>query len=412
MLTLRTSELFPPNFTALFKQILHHDYTEYTLCGGRGSCKSSFISIVIIILMFLFPSMSVVVVRKHENTLRDSVFAQMQWAIDKLHLNGAFRCTVSPMQITRIKTGQKIFFRGCDDPVKIKSIKVVLGYIGILWFEESCELTPEEMRSVKQSVERGGDKFWIFESFNPPVSLKNWKNADLTTVKENRIVHRSDYRTVPEAWLSEAFIFEAEHLKKTNPRMYVNEYLGEATGTGENIFENIELREITDDEIKTFEWIYNGLDWGYYPDPLAYIRMAYDAGKNTLYIYLEDYMKKLGNWQASEKLKADGIEQSDYIIADSAEPKSINDFKQWGWNINGAVKGPGSLESGFKWLQSLDKIVIDDTRCPACAAEFTDYEYDKDKDGNVLSGYPQGQADHGMAAVRYAMEPVWRRSGM
>ena len=188
-------------------------------------------------------------------------------------------------------------------------------------------------------------------------------------------------------------------------------------GTGLNIFENIELREITDAEIKAFDYIYNGVDFGYYPDPFAYIAMSYNASTQTLYIFNELYLSKHGNYEAFTAL-SDFMEKHhqniaiDRTTADSAEPKSIADFRQWGANMRGAIKGIGSMAAGFKWLQGLKKIVIDPIRCPHAADEFTLYKYELDKKtGDIMSGYPQGQPDHGMAAVRYALEEVWRHGG-
>lgn len=439
---IKTSDLFPSTFNQDFKDVFNHVYTEYTEYGGRGSCKSTFISICITLLIMKNKDFNALILRKTANSLRNSVFEQMKWAIDKLNVNHLFRFTVSPMQAVYIPTGQVILFSGVDDPTRLKSLKVKHGYFAITWFEESSEFSPEETENVKLTTMRGGDTFYIFDSFNPPSSVRNWKNEDVRKPKTNRLCHLSDYRTTPSKWLGDAFIFEAEEMQKSNERAYRNIFLGEATGSGSNVFENIEIREISQKEIDSFEYIYNGVDFGYFPDPFVFQKMAYDMKNETLYIFAELKLFKHGNYEASEKLKdyLMDFNKSDFesykkihrnyspeviakqylleimnerITADSAEPKSVADFRNYGWNMKGAVKGKGSLEAGFKWLQSRKKIVIDPLRCPEAADEFSLYEYDIDKrTGEIMEGYPQGQKDHSLAACRYAMEEVWNRKGM
>ena len=418
-MTLKASELISRNFKepllyALDAKTHEPRYRFYTFAGGRGSLKSSFISIVIILLIIKFKFVNVLVLRKVSNTLLDSVYAQLQWAIELLGVEDSFKCTTSPMKIIYKPTGQTILFRGVDKPTKIKSIKLKSGYFAVAWYEESTEFTPEEIRSVNQSVMRGGGmdgKYWIFDSFNPPVSARNWKNRDLLVEKANRYIHRSTIFEAPVQWVGTAALEEAEHLRVTNPRMFDNEIMGLATGTGKNVFENITVREITDEEINGFEWIYRGIDWGYYPDPFVYCEMCYDAQKRTLWIYKGFSLLRSSNDNTQSELIAHGVHTDEPIVADN-DNKDIGDFRSWGWNMRAAEKGPGSLEAGFKWLQSLDAIIIDNVRVPEAVLEFTEYEYEIDKQGNVLSGYPQGQADHYMAAVRYALEIIWKRRGM
>lgn len=408
---IKIENLIPDNFDELLKDCIKHKHTFYTLLGGRGSTKSSFISIVIPLLIILNPDVNALITRKIAGTMRDSVYAQIQWGISKMGLEHLFEFKVSPMSITYKKTGQQIIFRGVDEPVKLKSLKCKRGYFGICWFEESAEFKPEEIRSVQQTVMRGGSKFWIFDSFNPPINATNWKNKEILEIKPNRLVHKSDYRTVPIEWLSQAFVDEAEYQAKHNEKLYLNEYLGEAVGSGDNVFDNIVVRAIADDEIKKFDRIYRGVDWGFYPDPFAYVEMYYSSKERTLYILRELTLHKHGNLQIQDKLLEFGCKKTDRITADSNENKSIADFRSWGWDMKSAVKGAGSVEYGFKWLQSLNGIVIDNVRTPKALREFLEYSYDKDKDGNVISGYPEGQADHAMACVRYALEPVWRKKG-
>lgn len=400
-----------PPFASVLHDIHEHNHLEYVLEGGRGSTKSSFISLTIIDLMMKYENLNALVMRQVSNTLKDSVYNQIIWAIDQLELNAEFHATKNPVEITRIRTGQKIFFRGADDPNKVKSIKVPFGYIGILWFEELDQfLGPESIRKIEQSAIRGGDLAWIFKSFNPPKSAINWANKYTKLSKANRLVHKSDYRSVPAKWLGVPFIEEAEFLKEINPIAYEHEYLGEANGTGGNVFENIVIRKITDEEIKEFDRIGNGVDWGWYPDPFAYNRVHYDSARLTLYIFKEFRANKMSNEKTAQELKEKYIEEGEIVICDSAENKSIGDYRTYGIAARAAEKGPGSVDYSMKWLQSLKAIVIDDERCPHTATEFIEYEYERDKEGNVITGYPD-KNNHHIDAVRYATNPIWKRRG-
>lgn len=409
--------------------ILKHEKERYTFTGGRASTKSSFISIVIVVLITMFPKLNALVVRKTAKTLRRSVFEQIVWAIDKLHLRYTKerktgfkipKSEVSALPITYIRkdgTKQQIIFAGCDDPEKIKSIKVSQGYFGILWVEEKTEFTPADLQNVRISALRGGDTFYIFESYNPPSAARHWCNREAATYDPNRVVIHTTYLDIPPEWLGAAILHDIEQTKATNKRAYENIYLGLATGSGQNIFENVELREITDDEIKAFDFLYCGIDWGYYPDPFAFSVSSYNAPKQELFIFDELYLNKRGNYDAFQDLtkhmEIAGLDiANDRITADSAEPKSIADFRSWGGNVRGAIKGIGSRDTSFKWLQGLKKIVIDPRRCPRMADEFTLYEHEIDKrTGEIMSGYPDGQPDHGIDTIRYALEGIYRHAG-
>ena len=270
---------------------------------------------------------------------------------------------------------------------------------------------------MRISALRGGDTFYIFESYNPPSAARHWCNREAATYDPNRVVIHTTYLDIPPEWLGAAILHDIEQTKATNKRAYENIYLGLATGSGQNIFENVELREITDDEIKAFDFLYCGIDWGYYPDPFAFSVSSYNAPKQELFIFDELYLNKRGNYDAfkdlTKHMEIAGLDiANDRITADSAEPKSIADFRSWGGNVRGAIKGIGSRDTSFKWLQGLKKIVIDPRRCPRMADEFTLYEHEIDKrTGEIMSGYPDGQPDHGIDTIRYALEGIYRHAG-
>lgn len=382
---------------------------DYICKGGRGGAKSSWISLKVPELMINHPDLHACIVRKVGNTLRDSVFAQIKWAIHELGLDADFQIKVSPLEITYKKTGQTIYFRGLDDPLKLKSIKPPFGYIGILWIEEEDQLNgPEEERSVKQSVLRGGNESFFFASYNPPKSKSNWVNRRLLEPDDKRVVHESNYLQVDPEWLGQKFLDDAAHLKEVNPAAYEHEYMGVPNGDGGNVFEYVEAREITDDEIARMDRIYQGVDWGWYPDQFAFLRCYYDSAREKIYLIDEYYVNKTPNEKTGQWIIDHGYNDF-YITCDSAEPKSVNDYRDMGLPARGAVKGPGSVEYGFKWLQRRT-LVIDPRRTPNAYQEITNYEYERDKDGNVISGYPDGN-DHAISALRYAFEPLFNKRG-
>ena len=400
--------MIAPTFAPVHFDIQERAHSEYVFPGGRGSTKSSFVSMEVIDLLMHYEQMHAVVLRQVADTLRGSVYQQIIWAISALGLEDEFNCTVSPLEITRRSTGQKIYFRGADDPGKIKSIKVPFGYIGIVWFEELDQFSGEEsVRKIEQSVIRGGDMAFKFKTFNPPKSANNWANQYIKIPREDRLVTESNYLTVPPKWLGKPFLDDAEFLKATNPIAYENEYLGVANGVGGNVFDNVLVREISDEELAQFDRIYRGVDWGWYPDPFAYVAMYYDAARLRLVIFDEYRCNKQSNAQTAEALKRRGVGKNTMVICDSAENKSIGDYCEAGIFARPAAKGPGSVEYGMKWLQSLNEIVIDNRRCPETTREFLEYEYARDKEGNVITGYPDAN-NHSIDAVRYALEDVIR----
>ena len=293
--------------------------------------KSSAVSLLVPLLMYLHEDCHALVLRKVGNTIRDSVYAQYIWAIGELGMAGDWDAKVAPLELVRRRTGQKIMFRGADDPMKIKSIKVPFGYIAITHFEEKDQFAGRaEIRTILQSTMRGGSVFWNFESYNPPISRDNWANMDTLEQRSDRLCHKSTYLEAPPQWLGEQFLAEAEYLRETNERAYQHEYLGIPTGTGSDVFENVDVREISDEEISLFDRIYTGVDWGYFPDPWAFNRVYFDTARQTLYIFDELETNKKGNKETADMLLEHGLTKADRITADSAEPKSVADYNKYG----------------------------------------------------------------------------------
>ncbi len=410
MSEIRLSSVIGPAFHLLARDVFQHGHTHYDLSGGRGSLKSSCVSLLVPLILLANKNTHALVLRKVANTIRDSVYAQYLWAIGELGMASYWEAKVQPMELIYRPTGQKIMFRGADDPMKIKSIKVPFGYIAVTHFEEKDQFAGRaEIRNILQSTMRGGSKFWNFESYNPPISRDNWANKDSLEERPDRLCHKSTYLEAPPEWLGSQFLSEAEHLKSTDERAYRHEYLGEAVGTGGNVFENLELRKITDKEISHFDRIYQGVDFGWFPDQLAFIRAHYDRNQETIYLLDELYVNKWPNENLADWIK--GKKYTDaYITCDSAEPKSVADLRAFGLPAQSAMKGPGSVDYGFKWLQKR-KIVIDRHRTPNAYQEFVNYEYERDKDGEFISGYPD-RNDHILSATRYAFERAFMRMGV
>ena len=425
-----------PMYDDVLDDIFNHQHVHYTFAGGRGSTKSSFVGgIVIPLLIMQNPKVHAVCFRKIANTIQNSIFAQVVWGIYQMGIESLFKIPKTySTPIVYLPTGQKIFFMGLDDPMKVKSIKPEFGYIGITWFEELDQFSGEnELRTVTQSTMRGGDTFWDFRTFNPPISKNNWANEYTETCetnkirRENTLVIRNTYLDVPEQWLGPQFIEEAEDLKAVNPMAYEHEYMGIATGTGGDVFQNacdLDMEKLIPrydaygnlvKEIpmwQTFDQIYHGIDWGFAIDPFQYVKCHFDKKHLDLYIFdeyrtvrtrNEDVFKTL--YEEEKKLTFD-----DLVIADSAEEKSIMDFRAYGAFIRPADKGPDSVRYGIKWLQGLRHIYIDKRRCPFTYREFINYEYEQDRDGNFISAYPD-EDNHSIDAVRYALQKYANRRG-
>ena len=293
----------------------------------------------------------------------------------------------------------------------LEAIKVPFGYIAVTHFEEKDQFAGRaEIRNILQSTMRGGSVFWNFESYNPPISRDNWANKDSMEERADRLRHKSTYLQAPPEWLGEQFLAEAEHLKSVNETAYRHEYLGEVVGSGTQVFENLDVAAISDYQIAQFDRILSGVDWGWYPDPFAFNRMHYDAGRKTLYIFDEVTRRRTSNRDTAELVKQ-RIAPGELVTADSAEEKSCEDYRSYGIRCRGAEKGPGSVNYSMKWLQSLEHIIIDPERCPDTVKEFAEYEYERDdKTGDVLPGYPDLN-NHHIDAVRYATNRIWKRRG-
>ena len=375
------SELLAPVFAPVHTDIRRHGHDEYWLYGGRGSGKSSFVSIEIVLGMMKDPQANALVVRRVAKTLRQSVYEQLCWAIDRLGVDHLWARRLSPMELSYRPTGQRILFIGADDPQKSKGIKVSRGNFKFLWFEELAEFDGMgAVNTITASAVRG-DAAVTFYTYNPPESIANW---------------------VPE----EALCI----MRRTNERAYRHMYLGEVTGTGGQVFENVELRPIPEGEISRMGAFYDGLDFGYYPDPTHWVRVSYDPSRLTIYV-----VDELRRYRTTDRefarllMERRDVTASTEIICDSASEKPLAELRSEGLrSVVGAMKGRGSIETGIRWLRMRARIVIDPTRTPETAKEFAQYEFVKLKNGSFTESYPD-RDNHAIDAVRYALNRVWLR---
>jgi len=417
--TVRATDLCIPKFHPVLADVFAEDgHSEFWTKGGRGSTKSSFISLCVVLLVVRFAFVNATVLRRVSNTLRNTVYNQMLWAIDALGLSQWFRATVSPMEITYTPTGQKIQFAGLDDPTKLKGTKFMRGYGAVIWFEELDQFDGwDQVSNLLRTLRRGGDRFWTFYSYNPPQTMWSWVNSQALEMerKQTCLVNHSTYLDVIDGghadWLGPAFIEDAAYEREEHPRHYLWEFLGEITGTGGTVFENLKRVTITDEEIRTFDNPRCGVDWGWFPDPWRFVRCEWQPGRGRLVIYDERSANRTPPEETAgivrDALTFADVEggrpyyHAERVLCDDANPADIAVYHREGVRARAAGKG-NMRKPSYEWLAGLREIAIDPARCPLTFEEFALCEFDKDKDGNWVSDYPDGH-DHSIDAVRYAM---------
>lgn len=410
---MKISDVINPVFHEFWSYSKKHEYLRYVLKGGRSSAKSTHIGFRIVMDVIKYP-ITALCVRKVKDTLSESVYEQLKECINIIGVEQYFDFRVSPLQIIYKPRGNKIIFRGADDPQKIKSLKVAKFPVADLWIEELAEFKNEdEITTIEQSVLRAelpkGLYYSFFYSYNPPKRKQNWVNKkfNVSVKPANTYIHHSTYLDNPH--ISKETVSEADEMKEKNPLKYRWIFLGEPIGSGVVPFSNLVFRKITDEEVASFDNIRQGNDWGYATDPLAFVRLHYDKTRRKIYFIDEIYGVKLFNRELAERLKKKGYDKT-LTTADSAEPKSISEMKcEYDCNFKGAKKGPGSVEYGENWLDDLEEIVIDVNRTPNVAREFESIDYQTDRDGNAKAKL-EDKDNHTIDATRYALENDMRNS--
>ena len=411
------SDVIAPSFYGIHKHIKNKSYEEIWLAGGRGSTKTSFTAIEIVLGIMKDPDSNALCIRKVADTLRRSVYANILWAIDVLGVGQYFECKKSPLEVIYIPTGQAIIFSGLDDPEKLKGIKVTKGYFKFLWFEELTNFHGyDEVRNVMQSVLRGGAEDWndddvgqndcqVIMSYNPPKSVNDWVNEEVEKEHHSRFVHKSSYLDVPRQWLGRKFIADAERIKRIDFEKYRHEYLGECIGLSERIifdgkweekeFETPDLRDMYQSRY------FYGVDWGFANDPTAGVRcwiqdeclyIDYEFGGVGIEIVdtpkaIVDNLPDVSRWK---------------IWADCARPETISHCVRAGMNMDKCDKWSGSVEDGIEYLKSFNKIYVH-PRCKEMINEFKRYSYKVDKRTEEILPVPEDKHNHYIDALRYAL---------
>jgi PBSX family phage terminase large subunit len=401
-----TSDVILPSFYDYWHEWRDGDHTFHVMKGGRNSGKSTSISQRIIMDLIELP-VNVLCMRKVYDTIQGSMYEQLKSAINLLGVEEYFAYAKAPLRITYTPRGNYIVFRGADDPQKLKSIKTSNFPIARAWIEELTEFKVEEdLQVIIDSILREklpeGLTYKIAYSYNPPKRKQHWVNKKYEShiIPANTYVHHSSYTENP--FLSAQTLAEIEEVKAKSEPKYRWLYLGEPSGGGVVPFDNLSFRKITNEEIEHFDNIKQGIDWGYAVDPAAFVRLHYDKTRRRIYFLDEIYGVKMSNREIAAIMKERKYDRVE-AVADSAEPKSISELRDYGINVSGAIKGEGSVEYGEKWLDDLEEIVIDPSRTPNIAREFENIDYQVDKDGN-LKAKLEDKDNHTIDGTRYACE--------
>lgn len=374
--------------------------------GSRGSKKSTTISMWIIYNMMKYPLANTLVVRRVFNTHKDSTYTQLKWASNNLGVSHLWKFSKSPLEATYIPTGQKILFRGLDDPMSITSITVEHGHLCWCWFEEAFQVMNEDdFNKIDMSI-RGEMPPGYFKqitlSFNP-WSEKHWLKRRFFDVKDDDILASTTTYKCNE-YLGEDDIQVFEKMKLNNPRRYNIEGLGN-WGIAEGlVYENFEELEFDIEDIKRRSNIKSafGLDFGYTNDPTAFICTLVDLDNKEIYIFDEHYQKGMTNKMISDTIKYKGYSK-EMIIADSSEPKSIDDIQRNGiYRILPAKKGKDSILNGIQFIQDF-KIYVH-PKCENTIIELSNYVWSNKEGVNINK--PIDEYNHLMDALRYALEPI------
>lgn len=375
--------------------------------GSRRSKKSKTMALWTIAKLIEYPEANMLVVRKVYRTLKDSCFTELKWAIKRLKVDAWFDIKESPLEITYRPTGQKIYFRGLDDPLKITSIATEVGVLCWMWIEEAYEITSEADFDTLAESMLGDCPEGLFKqitlTFNP-WNEKTWIKSRFFDVEDDNILALTTNYLCNE-WLSPEDIKVFEDMKRRNPRRYAVAGLGQWGIVDGLVYENWK-EEWFDHTSEAFRREHPnlqsafGLDFGYTNDPTTLFCGLLDKENKTLYVFDELYEKGLSNRRIYERIQEMGYGK-ERITADSAEPKSIDELRSLGLRIKGAQKGKDSIKNGIQWVQDL-RIIIH-PRCVNFLTEISNYTWDVDKFGNRLNA-PIDDFNHLMDAMRYALE--------
>lgn len=391
-----------------YKQYWHFKGRFRVCKGSRRSKKSKTTALWYIYNMMKYKDANSLIVRKTYRTLKDSCFTELKWAINRLKVRQHWDIKESPLEMTYKPTGQKIYFRGLDDPLKVTSITCEVGVLAWMWVEEAYEITSEDDFDTLIESMLGDCPEGLFKqvtlTFNP-WNEHHWiKRRFYDEPDEDTLAITTNY--LCNEWLSESDLKVFEKMKLKNPRRYAVAGLGEWGIVDGLVYENWREEAFTLEDIKNFKTA-AGLDFGYTNDPTAFFIGFLDEANKKLYVWDEIYEKGLSNKKIYDAITEAGYNK-ERITGDSAEPKSIDELKGYGLKIKGAEKGKDSIKNGIQWIQDLEIIIH--PRCVNFLTEISNYTWDKDKFGTKLN-VPIDDFNHLMDAMRYALEKYIKGSG-
>ncbi len=398
--------LYLPDLVGKGYRDFWHFKGRYRVCkGGRASKKSKTTALNLMVRMLQYPLANTLVIRKTYRTLKDSCFAELKWAAARLGVTDRWEIKESPLEMTYRPTGQKILFRGLDDPLKVTSVTVDTGALCWLWIEEAYEIDEQtDFDMINESI-RGRAPDGLFKqitvTFNP-WSENHWLKSRFFDCPSDEDLLAITTNYTCNEWLDQSDLKVFEDMKRLNPRRYAVAGLGE-WGVAEGlVFENWHTEDFRKEQLGTdFKHIF-GLDYGYTNDPTAFVAMAVSPAERAIYIYDELYEKRLLNSDIVKKIKSMGYGK-ERIVADSAEPKTNDTLRREGLRIIPSVKGADSVRAGIHQLQEY-KLVVH-PRCKNTLKELSCYVWQTDRDGKP-TGYPKDSDNHLMDAMRYAMQDL------
>ena len=414
-MTLKTNEVYLP-------EVIGKGYGTYwnykgryrVVKGSRASKKSTTTALNMIYRIMTYPNSNGLVIRKVFRTIKDSCFSQLKWAIHRLKVDKYWKATNSPLELTYLPTGQKILFRGLDDPLKVTSVAVDKGSLCFLWIEEAYEIMSEDDFNMLDESIRGQVPDGLFKQITltlNPWNDRHWiKKRFFDTEDKDILAITTNYKC--NEWLDESDLKVFETMKTHNPKRYRVAGLGEWGVVDGLVYENVrEDRFNKEDVIKNNPDIKPvfGLDFGYTNDPTALFCGLLDLENYKIYVFDELYEKGLSNKNIYKEIEKMGY-RKEKIIADSAEPKSIDELKDLGlYRISPAKKGKDSILNGVQFIQNFEIIVH--PRCVNFMTEITNYQWAKDKFNKAINE-PIDDFNHLQDAMRYAIEPYTRNKGL
>lgn len=377
--------------------------------GSRASKKSKTTALWYITNLIKYPEANLLVVRKTYRTLKDSCFTELKWAARRLGVEEHFDFKESPLEITYKPTGQKIYFRGLDDPLKVTSVTVNVGCLCWMWIEEAYEVMKEDDFNVLDESIRGECPEGLFKqitlTFNP-WNERHWIKKRFFDCEDNPDILAITTNYLCNEWLDAADIRVFETMKKNNPRRYAVAGLGGWGIVDGLIYENWKEEAFELDDVRKYKSAF-GLDFGYTNDPSAFFVGFLDIENKKLYVWDEFYEYGMSNKRIADSVIDRGYKK-ERITADCAEPKSIDELNGLGLHVKGAQKGKDSILNGIQWIQELEIIIH--PRCVNFLTEISNYTWDTDKFDKKLNK-PIDDFNHLMDAMRYALEKFIKSNG-